>query len=215
QLTEDYEAIKENANRARYIRLEYQLERAIDDPSELVTLALTDPVFARYLDTIPYTGKDATGETIWTKIKDWIRSLAERIGIGKTQLDRLTDLLDDVYRRAGLLDEQGNFVSPGEYLNQAFGKQSKFLSEEEKRELVALHKLTKRKLILSDEVGAMPAPSIAITKSSIPYNKYGEITLIAKKETIDPKVTGWNRIFDADAWTATFPQPKYNINKKA
>ena len=84
---------------------------------------------------------------------------------------------------------------------------------EETKDLVALHNLTATKLLKSLELGGLPMPSIAITKSSIPHDNFGEITLILGKDSIDPKANRKNVAYSADAWTPTFPQVEYETDK--
>lgn len=55
-------------------------------------------------------------------------------------------------------------------------------SIEETRNLVALHNLSEDKLEKVIELGGLPVPSIAITKTDIPFGEYGEITLVFDKE---------------------------------
>lgn len=85
---------------------------------------------------------------------------------------------------------------------------------EKTKNLVALHNLTEDKLFKSLELGGLPMPSIAITKSDIPHSNFGEITLIFGRETIDPKVNKKNKTYSADAWTPVFPRVEYEENSE-
>lgn len=88
-------------------------------------------------------------------------------------------------------------------------------SVEETKNLVALHNLTEGKLLKALDLGGFPMPSIAITKADIPHTNFGEISLVMKKETIDPQVNKKNTVYSADAWTPVFPVIEYDINEKA
>ena len=83
---------------------------------------------------------------------------------------------------------------------------------EKTKNLVALHNLTQEKLLKSLDVGGLPMPSIAVTKSDIPHDNFGEITLIFGKDTVDPKANKKNVVYSADAWTPTFPQVEYEAD---
>lgn len=85
---------------------------------------------------------------------------------------------------------------------------------EETKDLVALHNLTESKLTKSLELGGLPMPSLAVTKSDIPHDNFGEITLIFGKETIDPKANKKNKVYSADAWTPTFPRVEYEADSE-
>jgi hypothetical protein len=77
-------------------------------------------------------------------------------------------------------------------------------------ELVAYHNLSAEKLIASAKMGGLAVPSIAITKKGSPHSGFGEITLIGKKELVDPAVTP---VYDADAYTVRYPTPFYGPAK--
>ena len=83
---------------------------------------------------------------------------------------------------------------------------------EETKDLIAVHNLNEEKLLKTLELGGFPIPSIAITKSSIGHNGYGEISVLFNKDTIDPKNSD-NKVFGADAYTARFPQIDYKVNE--
>ena len=74
---------------------------------------------------------------------------------------------------------------------------------DEPRNLVTLHNLTEDNLRYADSLGGIPAPSIGITKVDSPFDGFGNITLIASKDMIDPKAGV--PVYDRDAWTARFP----------
>ena len=83
-----------------------------------------------------------------------------------------------------------------------------------KRDLVAVHNLSEQNLLQALELGGFPMPSIAITKSKMGHSKFGEISLVFGKETIDPS-NKRNKVYGHDAWTPRFPQIGYKINAKA
>ncbi len=83
---------------------------------------------------------------------------------------------------------------------------------EETKDLIAVHNLNEEKLSKTLELGGFPMPSIAITKSNIGHNGYGEISVLFNKDTIDPKNSD-NKVFGADAYTTRFPQIDYKVNE--
>lgn len=70
-------------------------------------------------------------------------------------------------------------------------------------ELVAVHGMTLRNLLDTISEGSFTAPSIAVVKAKQGHNKFGEISVVFKKNAIDPKVSSKNKIYGADAWTPT------------
>lgn len=93
---------------------------------------------------------------------------------------------------------------------------SKFsLSEpvEETSDLLALHNLTEDKLLNTLKLGGFSMPSIAVIRDQMPYEEFGDITMVFGRDTIDPQVNSGNRIYGGDAWTPTFPQVEYKVNE--
>ena len=75
---------------------------------------------------------------------------------------------------------------------------------EETKDLIAVHNLTGEKLRKLLDLQGIPMPSIAITKSDVTAEDFGEISLVFRKDAIDP-ADERNKVFDADAWTPMFP----------
>ena len=86
---------------------------------------------------------------------------------------------------------------------------------EQTKDLVAVHNLTEKKLLDALKLGGFPMPSIAVTKSSIGHNTFGNISLVFGRETIDPKASRKNKVYSADAWTPTFPRIEYEADTRA
>ena len=73
--------------------------------------------------------------------------------------------------------------------------------------LMFLHNTSAEKLARIDKMGGMPMPSIAVTKKDIPFEGFGDITMVGKPESFDPKASKLNEAFSADAYTVRAPQP--------
>jgi hypothetical protein len=94
------------------------------------------------------------------------------------------------------------------------GPVSKALAELAKRadagdeaSLMFLHNTSAEKLQRVQDMGGMPMPSIAITDKDIPFENFGDITLVGKPESFDPKSSSLNQAFSADAYTVRAPRP--------
>lgn len=74
---------------------------------------------------------------------------------------------------------------------------------EETKTLVAMHNMTEEKLRRTLDIGAWPAPSIAIVKAKDGHNSYGEYSAVFPRETIDPQRNSKNKVYGGDAWTPT------------
>lgn len=73
--------------------------------------------------------------------------------------------------------------------------------------LIALHNLTESNIRFADKLGALPMPSVAITKYDQPLASFGEISLIAPRELVDPE-RGDVRVFDADIYSPRVPRAR-------
>ncbi len=79
---------------------------------------------------------------------------------------------------------------------------------EETENLIAMHNITEAQLAEAMEKGGIAAPSIAVTKKGI--TKFGEISLVFDKTSIDPNVSNDNKLYGSDAWTPNQTQLKKN-----
>lgn len=64
------------------------------------------------------------------------------------------------------------------------------------------------------KLGGLPMPSIAIVKARDGHTKYGPISLVFSKDTIDPQLFRANKVYGGDAWTPTAPRVDYPVNSK-
>lgn len=78
------------------------------------------------------------------------------------------------------------------------------------RDLVAYHNMSENSVLRSAALGGLPVPSIAVTRQDIPFDQFGEITLIGGSDIVDPANNSANEIFSRDAWTVTFPKTVYD-----
>ena len=70
---------------------------------------------------------------------------------------------------------------------------------EETKDLVAVHNLSAEKLLKSLNLGGLPMPSIAIMKAKDGHNQFGDISLVFRKDTIDPEADKSNKVYSGDA----------------
>lgn len=85
---------------------------------------------------------------------------------------------------------------------------------EETENLIAVHNLSADNLNRVLDLGGFAMPSIAIVKDDMEHSKYGDISVVFGKETIDPEMDGRNAVYGGDAWTPTIPGVNYAVNKK-
>jgi len=83
------------------------------------------------------------------------------------------------------------------------------------KNLMFLQNTSQEALESFDEIGGMPMPSLAVTKEDIPFEGFGEITLVGKPESFDPRASKTNEMFSADAYTVRAPRPMQLAKKNA
>lgn len=88
-------------------------------------------------------------------------------------------------------------------------KLPKFQTKE--NELVALHNLSIEKLKKITELWWAPMPSIAITEKWIPFEDFGDITLVWDRRLVTSQ---WTKIYSADAYTPRVPKPVEFMKKE-
>lgn len=80
------------------------------------------------------------------------------------------------------------------------------------KDLIAQHNTSEEKLMEALDLGALPVPSIAITKSDTPISNYGDITLLFNKDTINP-TDRRNVAYNSDIYSTRKPQTVNSLDK--
>lgn len=81
-------------------------------------------------------------------------------------------------------------------------------------DLVAMHNLSAENVLHADKIGGLAVPSLSIAKQKHPLTGFGEISLVASKDMIDPK-RGTNKVFNADVYSPRYPTVHYDLDQKA
>ena len=96
-------------------------------------------------------------------------------------------------------------------------KEKKDLTGDEKIEktedFIAVHNLPMDQLMKDIDMGGFPSPSIAIIRSAMQHTRYGDVSVIFNRDTIDPERSKANKVYGGDAWTPTFPGIEYDVNE--
>ena len=74
--------------------------------------------------------------------------------------------------------------------------------------VIAIHNIRASGLDKALKEGAIPAPSVGLTKRNSPFEAFGEISLIGDKQMIDPANPN-NLIYSGDVYTPRVPRPEY------
>lgn len=81
------------------------------------------------------------------------------------------------------------------------------------KNLVVMHNLTADSIVNADKIGGLPVPSIAVGRTDIGFESFGDITLIADKSMVDPAVAG-NKTYNSDVYSPRYPSVHNDINAK-
>lgn len=74
---------------------------------------------------------------------------------------------------------------------------------EETDKLLALHNKDENSILAAIKLGGLPMPSIAIVKARDGHTKYGPISLVFSKDTIDPQLFRANKVYGGNTWGAS------------
>ena len=104
------------------------------------------------------------------------------------------------------------FAVNGDSFSENNVKFSMDVPVEETKDLVAVHNVDEKALERSLELGGLPMPSIAVIKAEQGHSKYGPISLVFGKDTIDPQRNSENKVYGGDGYTPTAPQIDYKVD---
>jgi uncharacterized protein YeaO (DUF488 family) len=90
----------------------------------------------------------------------------------------------------------------------------KVANTEDNKFLAVLHNIKPRGVINALKLGGLPVPSLAITDVRNDFDSYGDITLIADKNLVDPQRKG-NMVYNADVYSPRYPSITYIPNSKS
>jgi hypothetical protein len=75
---------------------------------------------------------------------------------------------------------------------------------DETKDIMFLHNTSPEKLQRYNQMGGIPSPSIAVTRKDVPFEGFGEITLVGKPDNFNPRKTP---VYSSDAYTPRAPNP--------
>jgi 8-oxo-dGTP pyrophosphatase MutT (NUDIX family) len=79
-------------------------------------------------------------------------------------------------------------------------------------QLVGVHNLSQENLKHADELGGLAAPSLAVVHHKHAFDNFGDVSLVASHDLVDPKKTP---VFNADVYSPRHPRANYEVNGPA
>lgn len=85
------------------------------------------------------------------------------------------------------------------------------------KNLLVTHNISESSLLKAEQSGGLIAPSLAVIKAEKggTLKGYGDITLLGKKDLVDPQKNQTTVLSDADIYSPRVPQPIHTVDKKA
>ena len=108
---------------------------------------------------------------------------------------------DDLGQNLAMLD----LIPGGAIPKQVVKKTIK--DADEVKDMMFLHNTSSEALENYQNLGGLPSPSMAVTQKDLPFEGFGDITLVGKPGNFDPKVSASNKIYSSDAYTPRAPAP--------
>ena len=150
---------------------------------------------------------DGSAFEFGTQKKEAVRELHRGVTVSSSLADATSTASKDIVRQ-----NTGNVNAETGVQEDAGVKFSLKETVEETRNLLAVHNLTEENVLGALKLGGMPMPSIAVIKAESGHAKYGPISFVFDKNSIDPEADSRNKIYGGDAWTPTAPQVEYPVN---
>ena len=79
--------------------------------------------------------------------------------------------------------------------------------------LITVHNLSPEALVRADRLGGLPMPSIGVTKASLGFEGYGEISLIGTPKMATP--SSIDQVYKRDGYTTRAPKPEFKATSYA
>lgn len=185
--------------------------------TERDTLEKARDLYARALQESREQEQNAAAAQQQKEVQDVVQYLRNALASGEITESEYDEAMESVMEQASLagvnlLDQQMSISEDEIPVKKQFS-----LSEpiEQTKDLLALHNLSQENLRGAFKLGGFPMPSIAVIRDTMQHEKYGDITLVFGRNTVDPQMNMYNRVYGGDAWTPSFPRVEYQADQKA
>ena len=185
--------------------------------TERDTLEKARDLYARALQESREQEQNAAAAQQQKEVQDAVEHLRNALASGEITESEYDEAMESVMEQASLagvnlLDQQMSVSEDEIPVKKQFS-----LSEpvEQTKDLLALHNLSQENLRGAFKLGGFPMPSIAVIRDTMQHDRYGDITLVFGRSTVDPQMNMYNRVYGGDAWTPSFPRVEYQADQKA
>jgi hypothetical protein len=143
----------------------------------------------------------------------------QRLGIGHVGLGDMGSYTKPITKiLTNVVDTLGNKIGALPIVTKNIPKYNiddtfNFNNNDAINKLIVQHNINETALKQSDKLGALPVPSLAISKADDTLTTFGDITLFGDQNMAKP--SGGNPVFRADGYTTRRPKADIFINDKA
>lgn len=186
----------------------YSLRNRTQVPTRYDTVSAARPTIRSALGNLMRDAIDATG--VGGGYRQGLLNAAQGVETAADFLPVVGDVLglEDASRALGAGDWLGagiNMLGAIPVVGDVAAKGAK-AARSSLNDLYFLHNTTPQALARYDDLGGLPAPSIAVTQEDIPFENFGDITLIGRPERFAPEFDKTNTVWGSDAYTVRAPK---------
>lgn len=149
-------------------------------------------------------------------VKEWSKEYSQQLKEAGLDDDMAKQVIVGLQAHARTMSDK-----PVEWLRQnapefrqGSMEQAGALQQEQVKNLVALHNLSPDNFLHAVRMGGLPAPSVAISRTEHPLEKFGDITLIGSTDLVDPAQKK-SKVFNADVYSPRYPTVERDIDRTA
>jgi len=159
-----------------------------------------------------YSPRSPEGQAGLQSLKDAVVKVMNAVGVDEAITSFNETVVPKLNQAFG--EEATKEIGSAILMSTPFVKKVPDLIDPDK-DMMFLHNTSPEAIKSFDEIGGVPMPSLAVTRAEIPFDSFGEITLVGKPESFDPRATSTNDLFSADAYTVRGPRPMQLAKKNA
>ena len=126
-------------------------------------------------------------------------------------MDRVIEVSSSVLAEYGNQKKKFNKRIPVDMFYPSTSKSLSFQKGIDSNDLYAIHNVTGSNIVFADKMKGFANPSIAIVNKDDEFNSFGDISLLANKDIVDPKKGA--KTFGADIYSPRYPQMTQEFSK--
>jgi len=88
------------------------------------------------------------------------------------------------------------------------------LDQSDDKDLIALHNTSVEGIGKAIDLGGIPQPSMAVLRKGMPFDSFGNATLVGKRGIVDPAEHYQNNLFNRDIYSQRQPLPAHDFDRK-